>query len=155
VEEIRTSIDIGASAEAVWDILTDFAGYSSWNPVIPRMKAEPRPGGRVDFTIVIGRMRVPIAARMLRFDSGRELAWTGPRLAALGAIVRGEHYFRIEPSGEGRVRLVHGERFTGLLLPLLWARMKPGIEQAYGDMNRALARRVENTSRNRPNAAAG
>jgi hypothetical protein len=127
----------------VWDILTDFAGYSSWNPTMPAMKAEPRAGGKVDFTIVIDKMRLPIAARMVRFEKGRELAWVGPRVALFGVFVRGEHYFRIEPTGEGRVRLVHGEEFNGIFLPLLWTRMKPRVEQAYAAMNHALKWRAE------------
>jgi uncharacterized protein YndB with AHSA1/START domain len=33
MKEIHTEIEINASAEKVWRVLTDFAAYSEWNPL--------------------------------------------------------------------------------------------------------------------------
>ena len=31
---VETSVDINAGRDAVWDVLTDFASYKEWNPVM-------------------------------------------------------------------------------------------------------------------------
>ena len=38
---IETTLEIDASRDAVWDVLTDFASYSEWNP---HMRIEGTPG---------------------------------------------------------------------------------------------------------------
>ena len=46
--QLRTEIEIGATAERVWDILTDFAAYPAWNPFIPRLDGSVAVGARLD-----------------------------------------------------------------------------------------------------------
>ena len=43
--EIHTEIEINASADAVYKVLTDFASYGSWNPVITKIEGSPSVGG--------------------------------------------------------------------------------------------------------------
>ena len=46
MKELHTEID--ASAERVWDILTDFTSYSQWNPFIRRISGELQVGERLE-----------------------------------------------------------------------------------------------------------
>ncbi len=39
---ISTTIDLDASPQAVWEVLTDFAGFREWNPFMDRIEAPPR-----------------------------------------------------------------------------------------------------------------
>ena len=48
---IHTEIDIDAPADRVWAILTDFASYPSWNPMIPRLSGQLSVGARLDFKL--------------------------------------------------------------------------------------------------------
>ena len=41
---IETAIDISASAERVWDVLTRFDAYPGWNPFITSITGIPREG---------------------------------------------------------------------------------------------------------------
>jgi hypothetical protein len=43
---IDTNVDINASSDAVWDVLTDFASYSEWSPTI-RIEGNPEVGHRL------------------------------------------------------------------------------------------------------------
>jgi hypothetical protein len=43
----RSTFPIGASADTVWDVLTDFERYPEWNPSLPSIGGEPRPGSTV------------------------------------------------------------------------------------------------------------
>ena len=46
MHEIVTEIDLPASAARVWAVLTDFASYRKWNPVIESIDGSPSQGGR-------------------------------------------------------------------------------------------------------------
>ena len=43
---IDTTVDINASKDAIWDVLTDFASYSEWNPVM-RIEGAPEVGTKL------------------------------------------------------------------------------------------------------------
>jgi hypothetical protein len=138
---IDTSIEINASAERVWQVLTDFAAYSQWNPFVIYAAGTPRAGETLSIRVqppgkTVSRFR-PL---VLKAEPGRELRWVGTLpLAAF----RGEHFFLIEPLGEGRVRLHHGELFRGWLVPLVWRLQGEAIVRGYGMMNQALKQRAE------------
>lgn len=140
---IRTDIEIDASAERVWEVLTDFGKWDSWNPLIPNIRTRPIVGADVDFHIRVGTRFVPIRARMLRVEPNRELCWRGPRNPAQGRLMSGEHFFRVEPLNGERSRFVHGEDFTGPVPAVLAFRLRPMLERAYAAFNRALKERSE------------
>lgn len=47
MKEINTEIEINASAEKVWQLLTDFAAYPHWNPFMRSIKGKPEEGDEV------------------------------------------------------------------------------------------------------------
>jgi len=56
----------------------------------------------------------------------------------------GEHYFLLEPVNPGSTRLVHGERFSGLMAPLIMrGQMLAATKQGFAAMNEALKKRAE------------
>lgn len=80
-------------------------------------------------------------AIVLAADPVRGLCWVST--LPLPGLFRGEHYFRLVPVGPDSVRFVHGERFSGLLVPLLRRRLEGPIRRGCEAMNAALKRRVE------------
>jgi len=100
-------------------------------------------GGRDD-------RRIPSAARLGRHALSPEGA--GFRAAARVPLERealrpglfdGEHYFRIEPLSEARLRFHQGEIFTGLLVPLFARSLDGNVRQGFDAMNEALKREAE------------
>ena len=78
---------------------------------------------------------------VLTVEPGRELRWTGHLM--IPGVFDGEHRFRIEAAGPGRVRFTQSERFGGILVPLLWRKLRDGgTAKGFRAMNEALARRV-------------
>src|SRR5574338_164396 len=77
-------------------------------------EGEVRSGGRVRlrYRSSLG-VELHFTVRITRADPGRELRWVGHRLG-----IRGEHSFRLEPTGAG-TRLVHEEVFSGALAGVL------------------------------------
>jgi hypothetical protein len=143
LREIETSLDIAAPAERVWDVLADFRGWDEWNPVITRMRATLSAKTPVSFIIAVGSRELKVRAEMVKVEHGRELRWRGPPNALVGRLLRGEHYLLIDGGKAAGCRIVHGERFEGLLLPAIWGKVRSDLEQAYFEMNRALKARVE------------
>jgi hypothetical protein len=142
--DIYSEIDIDRPASEVWRVLTDFGAYPQWNPMIPRIKGEPRVGSKVRFSIKVpGGMKVPLDAEVVVADPDRELRWVGPAHTRLRGLVSGSHYYRIEERGSAGVRLCHGEVFSGLLIPGKWPRGERTLTPMYAAFNRALKRRVE------------
>jgi len=139
---ITTEIDIDASPLSVWRILTDFPSYPDWNPYIRRVDGEPVQGARL--TIVLtppsGR-RFSFRPRVTACVENRELRWNG-RLAIPG-LFDGEHFFEIDSSRPGCVRLTHGENFSGVLVPLFRPMLDGVIRAGFVEMNQALKSRAE------------
>ena len=140
--QLHTEIEIEASPERVWEILTDFAAYSTWNPFIPRISGSASVGSRLDVQLQppSGRgMRLHPA--VLAAVPSHELRWMGH--TGVPGLFDGEHRFRIEPLGPDRVRFVQEERFTGLLAPLVLRFIERGTRQGFEAMNLALKARAE------------
>ncbi len=137
--EIRTAVEIAAPVETVWNCLTDFDQYDAWNPMIEMRNIHPAVGGEVHFAVKLGSTkRLPFRARITRYVPCEFLAWKGGNPLS----VAGEHYFQLARLANGATRFVHGERFSGLMLPFAWPRLAKG-ERLYIGMNEALKQRAE------------
>ncbi|TMR06775.1 SRPBCC domain-containing protein [Actinomadura soli] len=138
--EVSSTIEISASADEVYGIVTDFDGFPQWNPFIVRAEGAPKEGARLHNVLRdSGGGTMAFAPKVLKAEPGRELRWIG-RLWMPG-IVDGEHYFRIEPAGNGRVRLIQGERFSGALVPVAGGQLD--MEDEFAAMNAAVKARAE------------
>ena len=51
MKRLETKIQIGASPEVVWSILTDFEKYSDWNPFIKKVIGKISEGEELKVTI--------------------------------------------------------------------------------------------------------
>jgi hypothetical protein len=103
MKELRTDIEIDASAERVWQVLTDFDSFPQWNPFIRHVAGEPKVGERLEVRIQpSGARAMTFKPSVLKADPGQELRWLG-RLLTRG-LFDGEHSFTIETLGANRVR---------------------------------------------------
>jgi hypothetical protein len=135
--ELHTEIEIHASAEDVWKILTDFGAYPEWNPFISSLEGDAAQGARLHVTIGKTKFHPTVLAA----EPGRELRWLGRLL--LPGLFDGEHRFLIERLGAGNVRLVQDEKFRGLLVPLFRGGLERDTKPGFEAMNEALKTRAE------------
>src|SRR5215212_9002349 len=131
---IETAIDIDASPDEVWAVVTDFARYPEWNPFLVRAEGNPVVGDRLEVV-----------------ESGRHFAWLG-HLVVPG-LFDGRHEFVLEPAGSG-TRFVQREQFRGILVPLLGSKLFEQTEAGFVLMNEALAERSAAGRRTRAEGAA-
>ena len=114
--EVSAAIDINASRERVWSILTDFPAYPTWNPYIYPVKGEAKAGAQLEVTVHTGTVPVTFQATVQTAEPPRELSWEGRVIGV--AVFDRVQTFTIEEMGPDQVRLTARERFRGLLLPL-------------------------------------
>ncbi|QSA96985.1 SRPBCC domain-containing protein [Methylococcus sp. EFPC2] len=143
--ELITEIEIHAAPQRVWSTLTDFPSYPLWNPFITAIEGEPVAGSRLKVSIrPPGGKAMSFRPTVRIVAPNEELRWRG-RLVLPG-VFDGEHFFRLCATGDGGVRLVHGERFSGLLVGWAQSGLETGVRAGFVAMNQALKARAENSA---------
>jgi hypothetical protein len=139
---IETDILIDAEPAAVWATLTDRDHSHEWNPFIRRMDGDLSVGGKLTVEIgAPGQRSMRFRPTVTALEPDRQLAWVG-RLVVRG-LFDGEHSFTLQPiDGGRRTRLVHVERFSGLLVRFAH-RMLGETASGFEEFNAALKHRVE------------
>lgn len=139
---LRTEILIAASAARVWEVLTDFTAFPSWNPFIRRIDGIAVPGTRLSVRIrPPGGRAMTFRPTVLRVEPEQHLSWRGRTL--LPGLFDGEHVFELEAVSAREVRFVHAEHFRGVLVPLLAGTLRTTTREGFEQMNAALKRRAE------------
>ena len=142
MRELNSEIGISASAERVWQLLTDFDRYPQWNPFIRSISGRPEPHSKLKvFIQPSGARGMSFYPTVLRAKPNRELRWLGQLL--ISGLFDGEHIFIIEPIKESKVRFIQREKFSGLLVPLLWGGLDRDTRRGFNEMNAALKRLAE------------
>ena len=142
MKELRTEIEFDGTRDEVWRVLADFPAHGRWNPFVKEIEGELRPGAKLSVRLQPeGERGITMHPTVLVVEPGRELRWLGH--VGVRGVFDGEHRWLIEDVGPGRVRFIHSERFGGILLPLLWRKLRDGgTAKGFRAMNEALARRV-------------
>lgn len=138
--ETETVID--APPVQVWKHLIDFDRHDEWSSGF-KFRGRPVVGepGKVEFVLFGRTADAPVVIE--RVDEARELRWSGgPK--GLGLIIGGSHFFILEGRDDGkRTRFRHGETFSGLVAPLVWALLTARLGPSYDGFNEDLKQRVE------------
>jgi hypothetical protein len=114
MKEISAAIQIAADANVAWSILTGFAHYPQWNPMVVGIEGKPRVGERLRVTIELPDAS-PTMFRSVVTEARkhRVLRWRGCQTAS--CWLTAEHSLRIEPMGERTFTFRHSMRFGGLV----------------------------------------
>ena len=142
MKELHSEIEIDASVERVWDILTDFASYPQWNPFIRRISGELKVGERLEVRLEPPDSRgITLRPTVLRAEPNRLMRWVGHLLVP--GLFDGEHSLATRPLEGNRVRFVQHEAFKGVLVRLLARSLDKDTLRGFEEMNDALKERAE------------
>jgi len=152
MRELATSIEIDASPEHVWDVLTDFDAYDEWNPFM-RVVGRDNLGARLSVEIrPPGERRSRFRPTVTVVDRPRELRWVGHLFVP--GIFDGEHRFTLEQLDGERTRFVQAESFDGVLAGVLLRALGGSVGAGFRRMNEALKVRAEAADPTADDAAA-
>jgi hypothetical protein len=144
MKRLVTEVNIKASPAQVWDVLANFDGYSTWNPFIVRAQGDAAVGASVRLRMSPpGGRAVTLTPHVTQAVPGEVLEWLG-RLA-VPHLFDGRHRFELHPTASG-TRLVHGEVFTGILVPFLARSLDAHTLPGLIAMNDALKVEAESVS---------
>lgn len=112
----RDAVVVEAPREAIWALLTDFDGYSDWNPYITSASGTPKVGSQIDLRFEPeGGDAATQTGELLVVKPRRKLEWRTRTLVP--GLLDYEQVFRVLPLEPGRFRIVQEARFEGLLAP--------------------------------------
>lgn len=139
---IKTYVDVAATPEIVWRVLTDFAAYPKWNPVIRAANGSAREKERLRLSITLPRGGShTIKPVVLRAIPAAELRWRTKWLIE-GVLAR-ERIFIIVPQGLKGIRLIQREQFSGALASLVFRFIEKETTESLQLINRALKKAAE------------
>ena len=142
MQEIRTEIEINDTAEKIWNVLTSFDSFPDWNPFIKRIEGELKIGAKLKVYLEPpGGKGMTFKPIVKKVNPNVELRWLGHLI--LPGIFDGEHIFEIEKIDDMKVRFIHRENFSGLLVPFLWKQLSTSTRQGFELMNKSFKERIE------------
>ena len=132
---IHNEIDIDATAEQVWDVLTDGTTLAKHNPVFGQLGDTVHPGDTWTLEFAVAGRKKPVRSKVTleRADEPSWIAWTG----GIKGLMFAHHGFRIEDRDDGGVKVTHYENFDGFLVRFLGGPIA-GAEKSHAEMNAIL-----------------
>ena len=134
---LQASVQVSASPQRVWAILTDLRGYRRWNPFIISSSGQVRVGATLTNVMHDATGNTTFTPTVQVVEPGRELRWIGR--VGPGGIFDGQHTFTIKPLGPDRVLFTQREDFTGVAVPFYEGRLHADTLPQFRAMNAALA----------------
>jgi hypothetical protein len=143
---LTASVDIEATPDQVWGVLTDLHAYPEWNPFVTSATVTSpdgrlRKGARLRNILHDRTGDTAFTPRVLTMEQDRELRWLGA--VGFRGIADGEHRFTLRPIGPHLVRFTQSESFTGVAVPFVQGGLHSDTLPQFRAMNDALKRRVE------------
>jgi len=137
---IEHRIGVRATAERLWDVLTDFGGWERWNPYEVEVQGALAYGAPINLT-----ERLPdlgerqVQAHLGEWEPNAQLVWVERR----GFLFRTLRYYEIEELDRGACIVSHGMVFTGLRAELFHDKHRGRIRPAYEAISEKLKQIAE------------
>ncbi len=140
MKQYHTSIKINASVNKVWEELTNFKEYPSWNPIVGKLEGEMKEGSKIStFIVPLKKTYFPV---LKKYKENQELLWIGTQGSR--HLISAEHYYRLKSISDTETELEHGEYFTGLLSHFLSKKLVSEMHNSFEQHNIILKKRIEN-----------
>ena len=141
MKNIQTEILINTDITKVWDVLMNFDNYPKWNPFITSISGERKLGSRLTVSInPPGGKGMTFKPNILTLEANKEFRWKGK--LGINGIFDGEHYFILESVDKDITKFIHGEKFSGLLVPLV-GKMLDKTKKGFQIMNESIKNECE------------
>ncbi|HEY2420054.1 MAG TPA: SRPBCC domain-containing protein [Neobacillus sp.] len=149
-KRIYTEVEINASEEQVWGILSDLDAYKEWNPFIKEAHGNLKVGRELQMKLHNGSLNLdPFTPTLLQVKPMEEINWIG-RVANIPRIFDGSHHLVVQRLSDNRVKFVQYEDFQGILVTLTKIFDKTlfkDTKQGFNKMNDALKAKSESLAR--------
>lgn len=139
---VRADLVVRPPRQKLWEILTDFAAYPDWNPLVREVRGEAVSGRSLNISLAgFGPRGESLWPHVLASRRPRELRFL-LRLLPLG-FLNADWRVVLVREHQGGTRLCQRIRFSGWLARWLAPRLVRTLQPAVEAMNEALRKRVE------------
>jgi len=139
--ELHTEIDIDATPEVVWQVLTELDGYADWNPFITSSGGTAEVGERlVNRMEPPGGMAITLKPQVTVVEDGKTFEWFGK--VGFSGLFDGRHRVDLEAIETG-IRLTQSESLDGILVRVMRKSVDTNTHAGFEAMNTALKARAE------------
>jgi hypothetical protein len=109
--EVTTSIEIAATPDNVWAVLTDLASYPEWHPAFRSVTGQLAVGSELTIVTTVPSTGKPmtVKVKVLTVEPNSELQWASKPFG----VTISKRRFLLSPSGDG-TSLVQDGTFRGL-----------------------------------------
>lgn len=140
-KRLVTEIEIDASPDSVWEVLTDLSGYQQWNPFVVAGSGQVAVGEQLEVRMrQAGGKETTFRPIVTEATIPRAFEWLGQ--LGIPGLFAGRHRFDLVSTETG-TRLVHSEEFTGVLVPVLAKFLDQKTRAGFEAMNVAMKERIE------------
>jgi len=108
----EASIEINATPEAVWAVLTDVQQFPEWEPNVTKVEGEATAGNKITIHTKFSDRAFPVTVS--EFTPHSRMVWSSGMPFGL---FKGARTFTLTPLNGGTKITTH-EEFSGLLLPM-------------------------------------
>jgi hypothetical protein len=129
---------IKAEPAAIWAVLTDGAGWTSWDSAVVRLEGTVAPGEKVTVYPEVNPQR-GFAVKVIDFVPAKRMTWRGGM--PLG-LFTGTRTYVLTPQSDGSVRFAMREEYTGPMAGLIFKSI-PDLGPSFQKFAEGLKRRVE------------
>jgi hypothetical protein len=140
--EISTTIEIAATPENVWAVLTDLASYPQWHPMYQAVSGQLAAGSTLIITSTHPASGRSMTARVkvLTAEPDTELRW----VSKMAGVTISERIFQLSPAAGG-TSLVQAASYRGLGRNRSRAMIKTvtRIEDSFAAINQAIKQQAE------------
>lgn len=142
MRELYSEIVINGTPEQVWGVLTNFSGFSNWNPFVQRASGTVKQGERIEVHLQPpDGPGMTIKPTLTKVVPNRELRWLGHTV--IPGLFDGEHIFTIEALEADGVRFIQREVFGGILASPVLRLIGENTLRGFEAMNKALKAEAE------------
>ncbi len=138
MKSYEASSTINASAQSIWAVLTDAAGYTSWDSGVARVTGRIAPGEKITVVSKANPGRA-FPVKVAEFVPGQRMVWSGGMPMGL---FKGVRTYTLTPSANGVTKFSMREEYTGPLLPMIWRSM-PDLGPSFQQFASGLKARAE------------
>jgi hypothetical protein len=127
------SKSITAPADRIWGLLTDGAGYPSWNTTVISLEGEISAGNKIKLISTVNPKRA-FKLTVAEMQEPKRMVWSDGM--PLG-LFRGVRTFTLAPLPDGQTEFAMEEVYSGLLEPLI-SKSIPDMTESFEEFAESL-----------------
>lgn len=147
---IEHRIGVAASAEAIWDLISDLNGWKAWNPLYPEADGRLAIGGTLKLTEAVpGRPPRTLQPTVVDWEPRAQILWREDG----GFMSRTVRYLEIESLSETGCIFANGAFYHGVLGERAAKGARRNIQQGFEALGEAVKQHAEQRWRDQADPA--